>query len=310
MIEAAVKGFSSKGNILVITCKKSKRMALINMNTKLAYFTIWNRLIVWIQDFYIVSRTWTSHRTRANRRICKVHKVSADYSRFRLTIAFINTLTGLFKPLVVNLVVQGLTCSREALTLTQIILWKILANQEAVNSRWCTEGCKTVFRNQRKHLIRLKHVHIINKLSGTADPLTVNLTPACFSPASFCNCKMKAIVYNTVPVFSSNDVSDWIGKIMKYHLWITRGSRGKVHEHWIWIMSCSLSYRTRELWINLLVFFMEVYPAGTVRTYSNKIFYGRWLYHCLFNFFLNVRIIIRNNHLYVCSVCTVFNIWF
>ena len=38
-------------------------------------------------------------------------------------------------------------------------------------------------------------------------------------------------------------------------------------------MSCSLSNRTRELRVNLFVFFVEVYPAFAVRSNCNKIFY-------------------------------------
>ena len=88
-----------------------------------------------------------------------------------------------------------------------------------------------VLRKQRKYVVGMEPVKIIDKGCRLCKPLAVKLAPKRLCPACIRNGEMKSVRVNTVPVFSGYKVTEGVFVIVKRHLRIPGGAGGKEHEH-------------------------------------------------------------------------------
>ena len=82
-----------------------------------------------------------------------------------------------------------------------------------------------MFFNLLDQINRLELIMIvIDKYTTFSNPLTIELTPHCLTPAGICYCKMETALLNLLPVRSSNNVSKRIKIVMRNQLWMACSS--------------------------------------------------------------------------------------
>ena len=65
-----------------------------------------------------------------------------------------------------------------------------------------------------QQLERDEFVHVVAENCCTADPLSINFAPAEFCPARIGYAHVQFVFLHLLPVFGSDDMAQWMGKIM------------------------------------------------------------------------------------------------
>ena len=76
---------------------------------------------------------------------------------------------------------------------------------------------------------------IIYKYGCAGDPLSIEFSPNSFSPTGVGDCKVQTVFVQIVPEATGDDMSQWVGKIVSYHLWIARCAGCEIHQRNIFI---------------------------------------------------------------------------
>ena len=87
--------------------------------------------------------------------------------------------------------------------------------------------------------------------------MSVELAPHALSPTAVRHREVQAILVEVVPVFTRDDVSQWVGERVRHHLRVTGGTRGEVEQHDVVVVVAGRSHE-RSGGIDSLV---EVEPA-------------------------------------------------
>ena len=71
---------------------------------------------------------------------------------------------------------------------------------------------------------------IIYEYICSGNPLSVELSPHCFSPAGVGNGEMEAVFFQIVPETTGYDMPQWISEVVCNHLRLSGCSAGEVHQ--------------------------------------------------------------------------------
>ena len=156
----------------------------------------------------------------------------------------------------------------------KIVFCKILAHQIAIYCWWSTEGCYLVFFHLFQEAAWHKGNHVVGKNGTSCKPLTVNLSPYSLCPARFCQCEMQSTVHHLLPVLCGNNVAQWVGKVVLYHLGIARSTRGKVQQHNVIVGGSFSSLGTLELLWLLSICIGKGNPAFSVTSGNQGLYRG------------------------------------
>ena len=179
----------------------------------------------------------------------------------------------------------------------QIILGKVFFNKEPVNGRRCAEGGNPVLFQHFQHFMGDKFIIVVYKNSSARNPLPVNLAPGAFGPSGICDRKMKPVVNNILPEFSRNNMAQRIDIVMDNHFGKPCRTRGKIHEHQIFILRCFLSGRAREHIACGFHFFLIRNPAVALCADIDFRLKSRRFGLCLVSVLCHIGIACSNNHL-------------
>ena len=191
-----------------------------------------------------------------------------------MAVAFLHLKASFFVKLVKDFGVQCFTSGGTVNKARKVVLGKILTHQIAVHCWRGTEGCYLVFFHLFQKATRHKGNHVIGKNGTSCKPLSVNLSPHRLCPACLCQCQMEAALHNLLPVLGGNDVAQWVGKVVLYHLGIAGSAGGKVQQHNVIVGGSFSSLGTLEFLWQLRVGICKGKPAFSVACSNQGLYRG------------------------------------
>ena len=80
-------------------------------------------------------------------------------------------------------------------------------NQEPEDGRRCTERGDMIFLDFFQNSCRGKLLVVVDEDIGSGNPLSVEFSPYCFSPAGIGNGEVKTVLVQVVPKTTGNDMT-------------------------------------------------------------------------------------------------------
>ena len=148
---------------------------------------------------------------------------------------------------------------------------------------------------------------VVYKDVGAGYPLPVQFAPYGFSPTCIGNGEMQAVFMQIMPETSGNDMSQRICEVVGYHFRLAGGSAGEVHQgNVIVAVGVFRSYERGGIGYA----FVEILKAfGYLRTYTHQLLHTRRVRHGGGDMVGNDAFACTDNHLDVCSIASVYNIF-
>ena len=162
---------------------------------------------------------------------CHPGEGAKGHGGLRLTEALHHADAGFLVELVKDGWVQGLTGSGAVFERTEIIFTQVLAYHETVDSRRCAEARHLVFLHLTKEGVGIKLLMVEYEHGGTSEPLTIELTPYGLAPAGIGYGQVERTLMEVMPEHTCGEMAHGIQIVVGYHLGLTAGTRGKVHQH-------------------------------------------------------------------------------
>ena len=304
VVDAVVPGFTGALGVAVVFLEQAEGLALVGADDDLSLLAGFDGTAFGVDEIHVVLRVGQAHATGF-----RLHPGHGGYGQggFGLAEAFHQTDARELLEGVEHGGVQRLARDGAVLEVRQVVLGEVFVDEEAEDGGRRAERSDVVVLYLLQDVGRGELLVVVDEDVGAGYPLAVELAPYSLAPARVGDGEVEAVGLQVVPDVARDDVSQRISEVVGHHLGFARGAAGEVHQRDVVVGVGVFGLDEGCGGLDALV---EVFVAfGHLGTYADQTLHAGRLRHGGGDVVGDDRFARADNHLDVCSVATVDDIF-